>query len=116
MLASYLTLQVLSEDQDSLHFTRSQYFGGSNFTIPNVHYPLSAINEDLCSIFESSYLCVQFAAGDDSQPEKKQVPFFVEGVFSEWNMTETASHLIKCVPYVMCGGNVTQFAVIFLRL
>ena len=100
-----LILQVLDQKQDSLTMYKPKYFGPFEFTIPEVHFPLEDIaNEDLCLAVRLSYICVEFAAGEDPEVDKPEVPFNVTGVESDRNETENESHLIKCVPFHLCGG------------
>ena len=84
---------------------KSRYFGPYHFTIKDVRFPLEDIaNEDLCLSIELSYICAEFAAGDNPELEKPEVPFNVTGVESAKDETENESHLIGCVQYHLCGG------------
>ena len=60
------------------------------------------------------FLCVEFGKADDPDPLYPQLPFTVEGVTDDFDLTPNPENLIGCSPFPSCYRKNYVFVCLFV--
>ena len=93
-------MQVLTDDQAATELIRPQYFGDFEFNIRNIAVSLDRTG-DSCS--EMEFLCYEFKKGDSPDLQDGRIPFTVEGVAGEDDLTSAPENLKGCISKFRAG-------------
>ena len=81
--------------------SRPPFFSGFEFDIPDIRYSFDG-RGSTCPMMQ--FLCAEFGKTDNPDPLYPQLPFTVEGVWGEEDLTPAPEHLIVCAPFPSCDG------------